>query len=276
MSITARSPLSLVSNFSMAMVLLNQHILLCILLCLCVNISYAFTTTPSGLNSIAITKKQTSLSSIPNNVEWKPLIEASTDTDLPPVIIHTLEEGSGEIPSTGATVEIEYKGTLLENNEWSANDVVECWLSQQQGILDHLKDLFIEKDIDFKKLTDENIFNEDFCIKQLGITNKIQGKKLVMAARRLRLQSKEFPANSVFDSSASRNKNYSFVLGSGKAIKAIDLSVSSMKVGEKACVICRSDYGYGAEGLRSSKGDVIVPPFATLCFELTLVSIIDA
>jgi len=248
------------------MALLNQFIL-CILLFLhYVIISYAFTITPT-------TKKQsTTLSSIPNDVEWKPLIEASTDTDLSPVIIHTLEEGSGNKPSTGATVEIEYKGLLLEN-EWSANDVAECWLSQQQGIDDKLKDLFIEKDIDFKKLTDENIFNEDFCIKELGITNKIQGKKLVMAARRLRTQ---FPPNSEFDSSASRNKNYSFVLGSGKAIKAIDLGVSNMKVGEKACVICRSDYGYGPEGLRSSKGDVIVPPFATLCFELTLVSIIDA
>jgi len=222
-------------------------------------------TTPSGLNSIAIAKKQsTTLSSIPNDVEWKPLIEASTDTDLPPVIIHTLEEGKGDIPSTGATVEIEYKGSLLDN-EWSAVDVVECWLSQQQGI-DHLKYIFIEKDVDFKKLTDGNIFNEDFCIKELGITNKIQGKKLVMAARRLCV--KEFPANTVFDSSESRNKNYSFVLGSGKAIKAIDLSVSSMKVGEKAVVICRSDYGYGPEGLRSSKGDVVVPPFATLCYAL--------
>jgi len=219
-------------------------------------------------------KQSTILSSIPNDVEWKPLIEASTDTDLPPVIIHTLEEGSSDKPSTGATVEIEYKGTLLENAEWSAVDVVECWLSQQQGIDNHLKDLFIEKDVDFKKLTDGNIFNEDFCIKELGITNKIQGKKLVMAAKRLCV--KEFPANTVFDSSESRNKNYSFVLGSGKAIKAIDLGVSNMKVGEKACVICRSDYGYGPEGLRSSKGDVIVPPFATLCFELILVSAIDA
>ena len=263
------------------MVLLNNQLILCILLCLCVNISYAFTTTPSGFNSITKEKQtthaKTSLSSIPNDVEWKPLIEASTDTDLPPVIIHTLEEGfSGDKPSTGATVEIEYKGTLLENDDWSANDVVECWLSQQQGIDDDLKDLFIEKDVTYVKLIDENIFNEDFCITELGITNKIQGKKLVMAAKRLRTSLKEFPPNSVFDSSASRNKNYTFVLGSGKAIKAIDLGVSNMKVGERALLKCRSDYGYGADGLRSSKGDVIVPPFATLCFELILVSVIGA
>jgi len=183
------------------MALLNQSIILCILLCLCVNISYAFTTTPSSFNSITKEKQtihtKTSLSSIPNDVEWKPLIEASTDTDLPPVIIHTLEEGSGDLPSTGATVEIEYKGTLLENAEWSAVDVVECWLTQQQGIDNHLKDLFIEKDIDFAKLTDENIFNEDFCIKELGITNKIQGKKLVMAAKRLSRQSFELTLVSV-------------------------------------------------------------------------------
>lgn len=55
-------------------------------------------------------------------------------------------------------------------------------------------------------------------------------------------------------------------------IKAMELAVRSMKVGERALLVCRSDYGYGAEGLRTGKGDVMVPPFATLCFELNLVS----
>ena len=93
-----------------------------------------------------------------------------------------------------------------------------------------------------------------------------------MAARRLVKQKEDYPQGMEFDSSISRNKNYTFTLGQGKAIQAIELAVSKMKVGERAIVICRSDYGYGSEGLRTSKGDVIVPPFATLCFDLTLVS----
>ncbi|EED91092.1 hypothetical protein THAPSDRAFT_35200, partial [Thalassiosira pseudonana CCMP1335] len=79
-------------------------------------------------------------------------------------------------------------------------------------------------------------------------------------------------AGTVFDSSEERGKNFSFVLGAAKVIKAMDLLVSTMKVGERAQLICRSDYGYGSEGLRSSKGDVMVPPFATLCFDIKLVS----
>ena len=55
-------------------------------------------------------------------------------------------------------------------------------------------------------------------------------------------------------------------------IRAMDLAVSSMSVGERAKLICRSDYAYGSEGLRSAKGDIIVPPFATLCFELKLIN----
>jgi FKBP-type peptidyl-prolyl cis-trans isomerase len=54
------------------------------------------------------------------------------------------------------------------------------------------------------------------------------------------------------------------------------LGIENMRVGEKANIICRSDYAYGAEGMRKSNGDVLVPPFATLCFEVSLLNVIDS
>ena len=195
--------------------------------------------------------------------DWIPLVDSS---DFSPVRKLVLEEGEGELPSEGSTVEIEYTGTLVGEKDWTAQDVADCWLSQLQG-LDHLKDEFLQNKIDFTALSNEEMFTEEFCTTTLGISNKIQAKKLIMARNRLTKSQESYPAGTIFDSSQDRGKNYSFELGK-KAIKAIDLTVRSMLEGEKARVICRSDYGYGSEGLRSSKGDVIVPPFATLSFEL--------
>ncbi|KAL9186890.1 hypothetical protein ACHAXT_010610 [Thalassiosira profunda] len=203
--------------------------------------------------------------------EWTPLVDAIGENEMSPVRKHILQEGGGECPPKGSTVEIEYAGTLLGETDWSASDVVECWLSQLQG-LDHLSPTFAENAIDGAKLMDDSFFTEGYCMETLGISNKIQAKKLIMASKRLTKQQSEYPAGTEFDSSISRGKTYAFQLGKGKAIKAIDLAVAKMRVGERAVVACRSDYGYGAEGLRTSKGDVLVPPFASLCFEIELVS----
>ncbi|KAK1741867.1 peptidyl-prolyl cis-trans isomerase, FKBP type [Skeletonema marinoi] len=197
--------------------------------------------------------------------EWIPLV-TDDSSEASPVKKLVLEEGNGELPTDGSSVEIEYTGTLVGEKDWSAQDVADCWLSQLQG-LDHLKAEFIQNNIDFALLSDTNVFTEEFCTTTLGISNKIQAKKLLMARNRLTKSQDEHPAGTVFDSSAERGKNFTFNLGKG-AIKAIDLAVRSMRVGERASVVCRSDYGYGSEGLRSSKGDVMVPPFSTLNFEL--------
>ena len=85
-------------------------------------------------------------------------------------------------------------------------------------------------------------------------------------------QKDEFPIDSQFDSSLERGKSFTFTLGSGKVIKAMDLAVATMNVNEKAQIVCRSDYGYGSEGYRTNQGDVVVPPFRTLCFEIELLS----
>ncbi|KAL7480681.1 hypothetical protein ACHAW6_006346 [Cyclotella cf. meneghiniana] len=205
-----------------------------------------------------------------NEGVWIPLVPVENDFQSPVRKIVT-DEGTGDTPQCGSTVEIEYIGTLVGEKHWSSDDVVSCWLSQLQGLSD-LSQLFLDQDIDGSMLLDETRFTEDYCVQELGISNKINAKKLIMAARRISKQQEEHEPGHVFDSSTTRGKNFSFVLGGGKAIKAIDLAVSSMKVGEQAKLVCRSDYAYGSEGLRSTKGDTIVPPFATLHFDLKLIS----
>ena len=206
----------------------------------------------------------------PDSRDWISIIEVENNGYQSPVRKLVIEEGSGDIAQEGSAVEIEYTGTLIGEQDWSSYDVVSCWLSELQG-LSHLSDVFLAKDIDGALLMDETKFTEDFCMNELEISNKIQAKKLVMAAKRIAKQQQNHETGAEFDSSIERGKNFSFVLGGGKVIKAMDLIVSTMKVGEQAELICRSDYAYGSEGLRSSKGDIIVPPFATLHFRLKLV-----
>ena len=71
----------------------------------------------------------------------------STDSFSPPVKKLVLEEGDGELPTDGSSVEIEYTGTLVGEKEWSAQDVADCWLSELQG-LDHLKADFLQNNVD--------------------------------------------------------------------------------------------------------------------------------
>ena len=203
---------------------------------------------------------------------WTSLIEDIQDENAP-VKKLILQEGDGDVPQKGSMVEIEYVGTLGSSQaSWTVDDVLECWLKNQQGLYDILAAPFSEKNVNGNMLFNEEVFNEEFVAQELGVTNKMQCKKTIMATKRLRKQMEEFPQGQEFDSSISRGKSYEFVLGQGKVIRGMDLLVSSMKVGEKAQVVCRSDYGYGNEGYRKTTGEVVVPPFATLCFDITLLS----
>ncbi len=204
-----------------------------------------------------------------NNAEWINLIEDKEVVKK--LIIKGGEEGS--IPEKGSEVEISYVGTLGNfQDEWSVDDVIESWLQYQQGLNDILEQPFREKNVDGKLLMDQTKFTEEFVANDLGVSNKMQRKKTIMAAKRLWKQETEYPIDSQFDSSLERGKSFTFTLGSGKVIKSMDLAVATMNVGEKAQIVCRSDYGYGSEGYRTVKGDVVVPPFRTLCFEIELLS----
>ncbi|CAI8585411.1 unnamed protein product [Vicia faba] len=71
----------------------------------------------------------------------------------------------------------------------------------------------------------------------------------------------------VFDTTHEDNIIFSFELGKGSVIKAWDIAVKTMKVGEIAKITCKPDYAYGSAG---SPPDI--PPDATLVFEVELVA----
>lgn len=203
---------------------------------------------------------------------WVNLVENNSEAPAP-VKKCTIESGAG-LPTEGSTVEIEYVGKFGPSPEtWAVEDVVEAWLKPQQGLYDLLNEPFQTHGVDGKTLCNPEVFNETF-IYDMGVTNKVQCKKTIMAAKRLiaQIQEPAFAEGVIFDTSASRNKNYEFVLGAGKAIKAMDLLVASMGIGERAQLQARSDFCYGSEGYRKTSGEILVPPFATLCFDVTLIS----
>ncbi|OBZ90583.1 hypothetical protein A0J61_01360 [Choanephora cucurbitarum] len=74
-----------------------------------------------------------------------------------------------------------------------------------------------------------------------------------------------YDTDTVFDSSRDRKSELTFNLKSGKVVEAWELVIPTMKVGEKAEIICTSDYGYGDEGRT-----YIVPPKAKLKFHIEL------
>ena len=68
-----------------------------------------------------------------------------------------------------------------------------------------------------------------------------------------------------FDSSVDRGTPFKFTIGQGQVIKGWDEGFASMKVGEKALLVIRSDYGYGDTGSPPK-----IPGGATLNFEVEL------
>jgi len=73
---------------------------------------------------------------------------------------------------------------------------------------------------------------------------------------------------SKFDSSVDRKSPFVTKIGVGKVIKGWDEGVPQLSLGEKAILTATPDYAYGARGFPP-----VIPPNATLRFEVTLLSI---
>ncbi|XP_032071097.1 peptidyl-prolyl cis-trans isomerase FKBP4-like [Thamnophis elegans] len=53
---------------------------------------------------------------------------------------------------------------------------------------------------------------------------------------------------SKFDSSRDRKDKFSFNFGKGEVIKAWDIAVGTMKIGELCQIVCKPEYAYGSAG----------------------------
>ncbi|WVZ98841.1 hypothetical protein U9M48_044218 [Paspalum notatum var. saurae] len=71
----------------------------------------------------------------------------------------------------------------------------------------------------------------------------------------------------VFDTTHEDNSIFSFEVGQGAVIKAWDIALRTMKVGEVAKITCKPEYAYGTAGSPPE-----IPPNATLVFEVELVA----
>jgi hypothetical protein len=174
-------------------------------------------------------------------------------------------------------------------SSWTTQDVLECWLKEQQGLYELLADSFQEHNITGSILLDETIFTEQYVSDITSLLDdgaglsKIQCKKTIMAVKRLRNTNKEYQHGYIFDSSTTNpnlqpHQYYEFILNhpKKKPIKAISLLLSSLQdadIGNTFIIQCRSDYGYGSDGYRTNKGIIVVPPFATLQFDIKLLSV---
>ena len=74
----------------------------------------------------------------------------------------------------------------------------------------------------------------------------------------------------IFDSSFTKNKPFSFIIGDGKVIKGWEIGVKSMEVGEKAKFYISSKYGYKKKGIPP-----IIPPNADLYFEIEIIDAVQ-
>lgn len=161
---------------------------------------------------------------------------------------------------------LQYKGTIAPSN-WNVDETIKCWLNEQQGLSD-IAGAFQEHNINEETLIDTDLFNEGFVTNKLGVLAKIKAKKLVMAAKRLHTVRLEYTPGLEFDF----RESYEVPMDGSKLIKGMTMGLAYMV--EKNCfcaeILCRCDYAYGAEGYRKANGDVLVPPFASLHFDVII------
>ena len=74
-----------------------------------------------------------------------------------------------------------------------------------------------------------------------------------------------------FDSSLDRGSPFSFPLGGGRVIRGWDEGVAGMRVGGRRTLVIPPEMAYGSRGAGG-----VIPPDATLIFEVELVAVRDS
>lgn len=78
----------------------------------------------------------------------------------------------------------------------------------------------------------------------------------------------------VFDSSIPRGEPFGFVLGANMVIPGWEKGILGMKIGEKKTLTIAPEDGYGAQGVTNpATGEAVIPPNATLTFDVELIDI---
>ena len=60
---------------------------------------------------------------------------------------------------------------------WNTDALLECWLTEQQGLYEILSDPFQQHSVSGETLLDEELFTEEFVAETLGVDNKIRYKE---------------------------------------------------------------------------------------------------
>jgi len=76
-----------------------------------------------------------------------------------------------------------------------------------------------------------------------------------------------------FDSSIDRGVPFTFVVGIGQVIRGWDEGMLGMKVGEKKHLVIPGEKAYGPRGIPDGKGGYMIPPNATLIFDVEMLKI---
>jgi len=174
-------------------------------------------------------------------------------------------EDSSPYLEAGTDVTVEYVGRI-HPRDWSVDDIIACWLPEQ-GLGPLAPELFKGFHIDGERLMDSKKMSKKFIFEGLGVQREAKIDTFFRAAQDLAKSEETHPVGTVFD----ENK-FTFRVGKGMTIRAFDLAIREMRVGQTASLIGRCDYAYGKRDLRAA-GKILVPPYATVQYDLTLVEI---
>lgn len=104
---------------------------------------------------------------------------------------------------------------------------------------------------------------------KIEVTKEGTGEPIKSGQTAVMLYSGKLTDGTVFDASSKHgNQPFEFSLGAGQVIKGWDEGIVGMKVGEERTLTIPPELGYGTSGAGN-----VIPPNATLIFDVTLVGI---